>query len=93
MDEKQQSSTDIAKQSPFTDRTNSDYARDQYFTERKSTTKRLPPWLDHFNLKDLKILFKSSIAVWITTLLIFIIPTLRVSYFPAQFILRENPQI
>lgn len=37
---------------------------------------RLPPWLDHFNKKDLKILFKTSLAVWITTIFIFIKPTL-----------------
>lgn len=38
--------------------------------------KGLPPWLNHFNAKDLKILFKCSVAVWIATLLIFINPTL-----------------
>lgn len=40
--------------------------------------RKLPPWLDHFNAKDLKILFKCSVAVWIFTLFIFISDTLRV---------------
>ena len=42
-----------------------------------SKTKRLPNWLDHFNLRDLKILFKCSAAAWILTLLIVIDPTLK----------------
>ena len=53
-----------------------------YFTQgapsQDSTAKRLPPWLDHFNAKDLKTLFKSSLAVWIQMILIFIAPTLKV---------------
>jgi hypothetical protein len=40
--------------------------------------KQLPPWLDHFNARDLKILFKCSLAVWIMTIFIFIDETLRV---------------
>ncbi|CAG7566221.1 unnamed protein product [Fusarium equiseti] len=40
--------------------------------------RKLPAWLDHFNAKDLKILFKCSLAVWIFTLFIFISDTLRV---------------
>ncbi|KAF4830900.1 hypotheticall protein [Colletotrichum tropicale] len=40
--------------------------------------KRLPAWLDHFNAKDLKVLFKCSLAVWILTLFIFIKATLAV---------------
>jgi hypothetical protein len=39
--------------------------------------RRLPPWLDHFNARDLKELFKCSIAVWIVTLFIVIDPVLR----------------
>ncbi|KAF2098023.1 hypothetical protein NA57DRAFT_76820 [Rhizodiscina lignyota] len=46
--------------------------------------KALPPWLDHFNLRDLKILFKCSIAVWVYTLFIFINPVLR-TYGQATF--------
>lgn len=41
-------------------------------------SKKLPPWLDHFNAKDLKILFKCSLSVWLTTILIFINPTLNI---------------
>jgi hypothetical protein len=41
--------------------------------------KRWPRWItSHFKPKDLKILFKCSIAVWIMTLFIFINSTLRV---------------
>ncbi|KAK2674512.1 putative ER transporter, 6TM, N-terminal [Fusarium oxysporum f. sp. vasinfectum] len=43
-----------------------------------NSPKRLPAWLDHFNAKDLKILFKCSLAVWILTLFIYISDTLRV---------------
>ncbi|KAH6892939.1 hypothetical protein B0T10DRAFT_481127 [Thelonectria olida] len=47
-------------------------------TEASSSTgRKLPPWLDHFNAKDLKRLFKCSLAVWIMTLLIIINPTLK----------------
>jgi hypothetical protein len=37
-------------------------------------TKGLPGWLNHFNKKDLKTLFKCSIAVWIATIFMFINP-------------------
>jgi hypothetical protein len=46
--------------------------------------KRLPPWLNHFNAKDMKNLFKCSIAVWIATLFLVIDPVL-VSYGQATF--------
>lgn len=39
--------------------------------------RRLAPLLDHFNSRDLKELFKCSIAVWIITLFIVIDPVLR----------------
>lgn len=51
---------------------------DSFFVNSTSKTKRrIPQWLDHFNMKDLKILFKTSLAVWITTIFIFINPTLE----------------
>lgn len=37
---------------------------------------RLPPWLDHFNVRDLQTLFRCSVAAWVATLLIFIGPSL-----------------
>ncbi|KPM38860.1 hypothetical protein AK830_g7716 [Neonectria ditissima] len=40
--------------------------------------RKLPPWLDHFNAKDLKKLFRCCLAVWLMTLLILITPTLKV---------------
>lgn len=48
-------------------------------TAAKATKKgrKLPDFLNHFNAKDLKILFKCSIAVWVFTLFIFINPTLK----------------
>lgn len=55
-------------------------ADDTFFVNSTSTgnkQRRLPQWLDHFNMKDLKVLFKTSLAVWITTLFIFINPTLE----------------
>jgi len=39
---------------------------------------KLPPWLDHFNARDLKTLFRCSVAAWVATLLIFIGPSLAV---------------
>ncbi|KUJ11458.1 uncharacterized protein LY89DRAFT_786387 [Mollisia scopiformis] len=55
--------------------------RNPYFTnatQYSESSRKLPAWLDHFNGKDLKTLFKCSLAVWIQTLLILINPTLRV---------------
>ncbi|OJJ66383.1 hypothetical protein ASPBRDRAFT_49009 [Aspergillus brasiliensis CBS 101740] len=37
----------------------------------------LPAWLDHLNLRDLKILFRCWAAAWVATLLIFIGPALQ----------------
>ena len=45
--------------------------------KKKNRRKGLPPFLDHFNARDLKILFKCSVAVWILTIFIFIDETLR----------------
>lgn len=39
--------------------------------------KRLPSWLDHFNARDLKVLFRCWAAVWVAVLLMFIGPTLH----------------
>jgi len=39
--------------------------------------RRLPPYLDHFNARDLKVLFRCWVAAWVACLLIFISPSLR----------------
>lgn len=41
------------------------------------TRGKLPGWLDHFNARDLKILFRCTTAAWVASLLIFIGPSLR----------------
>lgn len=51
-------------------------SKNPYFLSAEQSPKALPAWLDHFNVRDMKILFKCSFAVWITTLLILIRPTL-----------------
>ena len=40
--------------------------------------RKLPEWLDHFNARDLKVLFRCSLAAWVAALLIFITPSLSV---------------
>lgn len=51
----------------------------EYFlSTEKSTTKKMPAWLNHFNSGDLKILFKCSVAAWIVTVFIVINPVLKV---------------
>lgn len=62
-------------------------AESLYFVHENETRPRkkgLPEWLNHFNAKDLKTLFKCSVAVWIATLFILIDPTL-VAYGQATF--------
>lgn len=48
-----------------------------YFRDPSARSKKLPAWLDHFNSRDLKVLFKCSAAAWIYSLFIFIDPTLK----------------
>ncbi|KAI5457584.1 hypothetical protein BGZ63DRAFT_364563 [Mariannaea sp. PMI_226] len=65
-------------QSPQTDAP--DVIHNPYFvdaTKPSSMRKSLPPWLDHFNAKDMKTLFKCSLAVWIMAVLMLIGPCLR----------------
>ncbi|KAF2145862.1 uncharacterized protein K452DRAFT_349248 [Aplosporella prunicola CBS 121167] len=52
--------------------------------KNKKPKKVLPDWLNHFNARDLKTLFKCSIAVWIAAVLMFINPVLK-SYGQAVF--------
>lgn len=44
---------------------------------KKRTQWKLPPLLDHFNKRDLKIVFRCWVATWVATLLIFIQPALH----------------
>lgn len=39
--------------------------------------RKMPGWLDHFNARDLKVLFRCSVAAWVASLLIFINPSLN----------------
>lgn len=41
------------------------------------TGRRIPAWLDHFNARDLKVLFRCSVAAWVASLLIVIGPSLE----------------
>ncbi|KAK6065548.1 hypothetical protein SCUP234_12523 [Seiridium cupressi] len=50
---------------------------ESFFQDGQKQKRRIPRWLDHFNRRDLTILFKSSLAVWIMTILIFISKTLN----------------
>ncbi|KAH8652588.1 hypothetical protein BGZ61DRAFT_374747 [Ilyonectria robusta] len=48
-----------------------------YFINANRTSRprrKLPPWLDHFNAKDLKRLLRCSLAMWIMTIFIYINP-------------------
>ncbi|KAJ5345463.1 hypothetical protein N7452_003467 [Penicillium brevicompactum] len=42
----------------------------------KPKGRKLPAWLDHFNARDLKVLFRCALAAWVASLLIFITPSL-----------------
>ena len=62
-------------------------ANSPYFiheNDARPKKRSLPEWLNHFNTKDLKTLFKCSVAAWVATLFIFINPTL-VAYGQATF--------
>ncbi|THC98089.1 hypothetical protein EYZ11_002441 [Aspergillus tanneri] len=45
----------------------------------------LPAWLDHFNARDLKVLFRCWAATWVASLLIFIGPSLHAIGISAYF--------
>jgi hypothetical protein len=42
----------------------------------EKSRRRLPPLLDHFNARDLKIFFRCWVAVWVACILMFIQPVL-----------------
>lgn len=46
-------------------------------TADSKTKTKLPAWLDHFNIHDLKLVFRCWVATWAATILIFINPVLR----------------
>jgi hypothetical protein len=39
--------------------------------------RKLPPYLDHFNSRDLKVFFRCWVAAWVACLLILISPSLQ----------------
>lgn len=43
-------------------------------SETLGPRRKIPAWLDHFNAKDLKKLFRCSLAMWIMTIFIYINP-------------------
>lgn len=47
--------------------------------------RKLPPYLDHFNARDLKVFFRCWVAAWVACLLVFITPSLRSLGFGAFF--------
>ncbi|RAK99802.1 uncharacterized protein BO80DRAFT_494516 [Aspergillus ibericus CBS 121593] len=57
--------------------------------------RRLPPFLDHFNGRDLKIFFRCWVAAWVACLLIFIHPSLEsigtATFFAALVLLMLPP--
>jgi hypothetical protein len=46
-------------------------------TSPVAKSRKLPGWLDHFNARDLKVLFRCSMAAWVASLLIFINSSLK----------------
>ncbi|KAJ5756531.1 hypothetical protein N7533_006074 [Penicillium manginii] len=46
-------------------------------TSPVATSRKLPGWLDHFNARDLKVLFRCTVAAWVASLLIFITSSLK----------------
>ncbi|KAJ1715186.1 hypothetical protein NYO67_2681 [Aspergillus flavus] len=55
---------------------------------------RLPPFLDHFNGRELKVFFRCWVALWVASLLIFITPSLTsigTATFFASLVLLFNP--
>ncbi|KIW35967.1 uncharacterized protein PV06_11729 [Exophiala oligosperma] len=85
---KNEAATDGQEHAPLPDsKISVDLADSPYFThddDEKPKKKGLPEWLNHFNAKDLKTLFKCSAAVWIATLFLLVNPVL-VAYGQATF--------
>ena len=40
--------------------------------------RKLPEWLDHFNARDIQVLFRCTLAAWVASLLILITPSVSV---------------
>ncbi|KAF7596984.1 hypothetical protein BBP40_011350 [Aspergillus hancockii] len=56
--------------------------------------RRIPAWLDHFNARDMKILFRCWVGLWVASLLMFINPALTsigTATFFASLVLLINP--
>ncbi|KAJ5177104.1 uncharacterized protein N7482_002981 [Penicillium canariense] len=60
--------------SPATSSENSAMPEKEVWTSHRH--RKLPGWLDHFNVPDLKILLRCTVAAWVASLLILINPSL-----------------
>jgi hypothetical protein len=68
----------MPKENPADPENNSD-GKAQRNGEAASQRRRfpIPEWLDHFNMHDLKVLFRCWTALWVSSLLMFIGPALH----------------
>jgi len=71
------STTAASQQQRSTSRHNGQTQDNDIEIKKGKKKKKLPPFLGHFNASDLKILFRCSIAFWVSSLFIFIEPTLE----------------
>lgn len=68
---------DVGPEGPTPSTSAEDFAIPAKETPVSKPRRKLPGWLDHFNARDLKVLFRCSVAAWVASLLIFIGPSLQ----------------
>lgn len=68
---------DVGPERPSPSTSAEDFAVPAKETPDSKPRRKLPGWLDHFNARDLKVLFRCSVAAWVASLLIFINPSLH----------------
>lgn len=68
-----------ASRGPSNEMSDKDEASPPYsaVSVENSSKKKRPPFLNHFNARDLKTLFRCSVAFWCASLLVLIGPTLN----------------